>query len=67
MFLAEKARGTAMSGKGFASFENVAGLRLYRGIPGEGSGHIVHKQSYFDRFWEQGFHVDRYYLLVSKN
>lgn len=67
MFLAEIAQGTAVDGKGSTTFENVAGMRLYQGLPGIGSGHIVHEQSYFDRFWKQGSHADRYFMIVSKN
>jgi hypothetical protein len=50
-----------------ASFENIEGVRLYRGVPGEGTGHLVHEQSYFDRFWEQGARTERFFAVVSKN
>ena len=46
-----------MDGSGKATHENVAGVRLYRGLPGKGTGHAVYEQSYFDRFWEQGAHT----------
>ena len=48
-------------------FENIHGVRLYKGVPGDGTGHLVHEQSYFDRFWEQGARVERFFLVVSKN
>ena len=46
--------GAAADVDGGASFENIEGVRLYRGVPGEGTGHLVHEQSYFDRFWGTG-------------
>lgn len=47
-------------------YETIDGVRLYQGIPGPLAGHRVHEQSYFDRFWENGRHVDRYFLSVGK-
>lgn len=67
MFSAEAAEGTSMDGSGKATHENVAGVRLYRGLPGKGTGHAVYEQSYFDRFWEQGAHTDRFFMVLSKN
>jgi hypothetical protein len=31
------------------------------------TGHAVYEQSYFDRFWEQGSHTNRFFMLLSKN
>ena len=59
--------GAAADVDGGASFENIEGVRLYRGVPGEGTGHLVHEQSYFDRFWEQGARTERFFAVVSKN
>lgn len=67
MFSAEAAHGTSTDGKGEATFENVDGVRLYHGLPGKGTGHMVYEQSYFDRFWEQGAHTSRFFMLLSKN
>ena len=61
------AKGTSMDGKGEATFENVDGVRLYHGLPGKGTGHMVYEQSYFDRFWEQGSHTNRFFMVLSKN
>ena len=59
--------GAAADVDGGASFENIEGVRLYRGVPGEGTGHLVHEQSYFDRFWEQGARPNASFAVVSKN
>ena len=67
MFSAEAAKGTSMDGKNAATFENVEGVRLYHGLPKEGTGHMVYEQSYFDRFWEQGSHTNRFFMVLSKN
>ena len=63
----EGAAADADEKNGGASFENIEGVRLYRGVPGEGTGHLVHEQSYFDRFWEQGARTERFFAVVSKN
>jgi hypothetical protein len=48
-------------------FETIKGVRLYEGLPGRRCGHRVYEQSYFDRFWENGQHIDRYFISVAKS
>ena len=67
LFSAEAARPKDLDDDATASFENIQGIRMYKGVPGEGTGHLVHEQSYFDRFWEQGARVERFFVVVSKN
>ena len=50
-----------------AGVEIVNDVRVYKGIPGPQCGHRVYEQSYFDRFWQQGQHVDRYFISVVKS
>uniref|UniRef100_A0A7S4F6X9 tRNA (guanine(46)-N(7))-methyltransferase n=2 Tax=Chrysotila carterae TaxID=13221 RepID=A0A7S4F6X9_CHRCT len=47
-------------------FEEFAGVRVYLGVPGREGGHLVNETSYFDRFWEHGQHVERCFLLLSR-
>ena len=47
-------------------YETVSGVRLYEGLPGPLTGHRVYEQSYFDRFWENGQHIDRYFITLVK-
>ena len=55
------------SGAPANQYETIRGVRLYQGVPGPSAGHRVYEQSYFDRFWENGQHVDRYFIsLVRK-
>ena len=54
------------SGELCVRFETIQGVRLYEGIPGRLTGHRVYEQSYFDRFWENGRHVDRYFLSLER-
>mmetsp|Transcript_34834 Transcript_34834/g.90988 ORF Transcript_34834/g.90988 Transcript_34834/m.90988 type:complete len:159 (+) Transcript_34834:128-604(+) len=44
--------------------EDFGGIRLYEGLPPQGCGHVVNETSYFDRFWEHGKRVRRFYLAV---
>lgn len=48
------------------SVEMVAGLELHLGIAGSDAGHSVRVTSFFDRFWEHGQHVDRFYFVLQK-
>ena len=54
-------------GMGAPAYENVDGVRVYRGLPGKGTGHLTYEQSYFDRFWEEGGRTERWFFVVSKN
>ena len=45
--------------------ETVNGVPLYSGLPGRKCGHRVYQQSYFDRFWENGQHIDRYFISLA--
>jgi hypothetical protein len=54
------------SGATANQYESIGGIRLYQGLPGPSTGHRVYEQSYFDRFWENGQHVDRYFIYVIK-
>ena len=54
------------SGASADRYETILGLRLHEGLPGALAGHRVYEQSYFDRFWENGRHVDRYFLSLEK-
>jgi len=50
-----------------ASFENVEGVRLYTGsAPGKGSGFEKYEESFFDRFWQAGSRIERYFMVFSK-
>ena len=50
-----------------ASFENVQGVRLYTGsAPGKGSGFETYEESFFDRFWQAGSRIERYFMVFSK-
>jgi hypothetical protein len=42
------------------------GVELHDGVPGAEDGHVVNVTSYFDRFWEQGNHVDRVFFVLAK-
>ncbi len=48
------------------SCEKIDGVHIYHGTPGLAGGFVVDQQSYFDRFWEHGQHVDRFFLLLEK-
>ena len=54
------------SGQTAEQFQTICGVRLYQGLPGRLAGHRVYQQSYFDRFWENGQHVDRYFIAVTR-
>ena len=56
--------------KGGDSFETIDGVRIYHGVPGPEAGHLVQgveASSYFDRFWQHGQHVDRFYMVLSRS
>ena len=46
--------------------ESVDRVHIHQGTPGPAGGFLVDEQSYFDRFWEHGQHVDRFFLLLVK-
>lgn len=46
--------------------EDVQGIRIHCGVPGPEQGHAIRAQSYFDRFWAQGHHVERYFVEVMR-
>lgn len=46
--------------------ERIDGVHIYHGTPGAAGGFVVDEPSYFDRFWEHGQHVDRFFLLLVK-
>ena len=53
------------SGEVATPCETIAGVPLYEGVPGCKCGHRVFQQSYFDRFWENGQHNDRFFISVA--
>ena len=55
-----------MRGKGKTKddCEDIEGIRLYHGVPGKKSGHVVRSSSYFDQLWET---KDRFFLVLAKN
>jgi tRNA G46 methylase TrmB len=50
-------------GKSKDDNEDIEGIRLYHGVPGKKSGHVVRASSYFDQLWET---KDRYFIVLSK-
>ncbi|CAK8992509.1 unnamed protein product [Durusdinium trenchii] len=46
--------------------EEMCGLLICQGCPGEEAGHVVQASSQFDRFFQHGQHLDRFYLAVCK-
>ena len=54
-----------LRGKGKTKYQNedIEGIRLYHGVPGKKSGHIVRSSSYFDQLWET---KDRFFLVLAK-
>ncbi|KAJ1639972.1 hypothetical protein T492DRAFT_1139101 [Pavlovales sp. CCMP2436] len=46
--------------------EDSGGVAVHHGVPGRAQGHHVRVASYFDRFWEQGQHVERYFIDVTR-
>ena len=48
------------------SYEQMGRARLYHGVPGPESGHLVHATSFFDRFWMHGHHEERYFMLFER-
>lgn len=46
--------------------EQICGVAVRHGAPGPAEGHAVRAQSYFDRFWEHGQHVERFYIEVAR-
>ena len=46
--------------------EDIGGVTVYHGVPGVESGHLVGASSYFDRFWQAGQFVERYFLLLER-
>lgn len=59
------AASTAARARG--SFAVHGSVELHDGVPGEEDGHVANVTSYFDRFWEQGNHVDRVFFVLAKN
>eukprot|EP00435_Cladocopium_sp_Y103_P025723 s2535_g6.t1 len=48
------------------SAEEMCGLLICKGCPPAEAGHLVQAASQFDRFFQHGQHVDRFYLAVCK-
>ncbi|CAE7839909.1 trmB [Symbiodinium sp. CCMP2592] len=46
--------------------EEMCGLLICRGCPGEAEGHAAKVSSQFDRFFQHGQHTDRFYISVVK-
>lgn len=46
--------------------EVIDRIHIYHGLPGPAGGFLVDEQSYFDRFWEHGQHVDRFFMVLAK-
>lgn len=46
--------------------EEMCGLLICKGCPTVEAGHLVQATSQFDRFFQHGQHVDRFYLAVCK-
>ena len=61
--LFEPVLGLRGKGKSKEDCEDIDGIRLYHGVPGRKSGHVVRSSSYFDQLWET---KDRYFLVLSK-
>ena len=59
----ESVLGLRGKGKTKEDFEDVEGIRLYHGVPGKKSGHVVSSSSYFDQLWET---KQRYFLVLAK-
>ena len=53
-------------GPGAPWSEEIEGVRLYHGTPGEESGHLRSEQSYFDRFWEYRQDTERFFMLLER-
>lgn len=59
----EPALGLRGRGRAKDCFEDIEGIRLYHGVPGKRSGHVVSSSSYFDRLWDT---KERYFLVLVK-
>jgi tRNA G46 methylase TrmB len=61
--LFQSVAGLRGKGKTKYDWEDIDGIRLYHGVPGKKSGHVVRTASYFDQLWET---KDRFFLVLSK-
>jgi len=44
----------------------LAGVKIFKGLPGPECGHSVAASSYFDRLWDNGKHTRRHFLFLKK-
>eukprot|EP00930_Biecheleria_cincta_P056048 TRINITY_DN42241_c0_g1_i1.p1 TRINITY_DN42241_c0_g1~~TRINITY_DN42241_c0_g1_i1.p1 ORF type:complete len:542 (+),score=94.00 TRINITY_DN42241_c0_g1_i1:102-1628(+) len=49
-----------------AQSEDVQGVEIHHGLPGKHAGHAKNASSFFDRFWSNGQHTDRFFFVVQR-